>query len=87
MTLPSFMLGAMLATLFGAAFHFWRGGNAWRFLLYLFLAWLGFWGGHWLATQLGWSLFKIGPLQAGLGSLGSWAALGVGYWLSLAEPL
>lgn len=86
MTLPSFVLGAVLASLFGAAFHLWRGGNGLRLLLYLVLAWAGFWGGHWVAEALGWNFASFGPLHIGLASLGSWLIMGVGYWLSLMQP-
>ncbi|MQC26102.1 MAG: hypothetical protein DWG76_01450 [Chloroflexi bacterium] len=79
------MLGGMLATLFGAAFHVWRGGNGFRLLLYQGLAWLGFWGGHWVAGLLGWEFASYGPLHIGLAILGSWTALGIGYWLSLMQ--
>jgi hypothetical protein len=87
MTLPSFVLGGLLATLFGAAFHFWRGGNGFRLLLYLVLAWAGFWGGHWIAEQLGWGFASYGPLHVGLASVGSWGVLLVGYWLSLMQTV
>lgn len=86
MTLPSFVLGAILASIFGAAFHIWRGGSGMRLLLYMALAWTGFWGGHWIAQQLGWTVFTLGPLNIGLASLGSWLVLSLGYWLSLMQP-
>lgn len=85
MTLPAFVLGAVLSTVFGAAFHLWRGGSGLRLLLYLALAWGGFWGGHWVAEQLGWNFASLGPLHIGLASLGSWLILGLGYWLSLVQ--
>lgn len=85
MTLPAFFLGAVLATFYGAAFHLWRGGSGGRLLLYLFLAWLGFWVGQWLGSQFGWTFFNVGPLNGGMASLGAFALLGLGYWLSLVE--
>src|SRR3989304_4465791 len=45
MTLPAFVLGATVATLFGAAFHLWRGGGLGRLLLLMGLAWGGVLGG------------------------------------------
>ena len=86
MTLPSFVLGAILASIFGVAFHLWRGGSGMRLLLYMAFAWIGFWGGHWIAQQLGWYVFSLGPLNIGLASLGSLLVLSLGYWLSLMQP-
>jgi hypothetical protein len=86
MTPPSFLLGATVATLFGAAFHVWRGGGMGRLLLYMGLAWGGFWGGHLLAEQAGWTLFRIGPLFMGIAVLSSLAALFGGHWLLVVQP-
>ncbi len=86
MTLPAFFLGATLATLLGAAFHLWRGGSLGRLLLYLGLAWGGFWGGHSLGAQFDLGFFQIGPLYAGLGVLGGLGALFLGYWLFVVQP-
>jgi len=82
MTAPALLLGFFLSTLYGALFHLWRGGGAGRLLLYLFLAWLGFWAGHWIAAQLDLALLKIGPLYAGPASLLAWLILFLGHWLS-----
>jgi hypothetical protein len=86
MTLPSFILGATLATLFGAAFHLWRGGGMGRLLLYMFLAWLGFWVGHWIGSLLGLQLFQFGPLYLGFAVLGSLGLLFLGHWLLVMQP-
>lgn len=83
MTAPSFLLGFILATLYGVGFHFWRGGGAGRMLLYLTLSWLGFFTGQILADVLGISFIDIGPLHAGPATLGSLLFLAGGYWLSL----
>jgi hypothetical protein len=85
MTLPSFILGAILASILGTAFHLWRGGSGTRLLFYLVLAWIGFWGGHWIAGQLGWNLLAIGPLNLAFAILGSWLVLNLGHWLSLMQ--
>lgn len=86
MTLPSFVLGATLATFFGASFHLWRGGGLGRLLLYLALAWVGFWSGHWVALQADWGLFRIGPLYLGIAVLGSLGLLFGGHWLLVMQP-
>lgn len=86
MTLPSLVLGAVIATLLGAAFHLWRGGGLGRLLLYFLLAWLGFWAGHFLAAQFDLGLFTIGPLYVGVGSVVSIGLLFFGHWLLVVQP-
>lgn len=86
MTMPSFILGAVVATLLGAAFHVWRGGSLGHLLLYLGLGWLGFWAGHWLGAQLDLSLFQVGPLYLGIAVLGSLGMLFFGHWLFVVQP-
>jgi len=85
MTLPAFLFGFLLSTLYGAAFHLWRGGNAGRMLLYLLLAWGGFWVGQIAAARLNWTFLSFGPLHIGMATLVSFIFLGLGYWLSLFE--
>ena len=85
MTIPAFLLGLVLSTLYGAAFHLWKGGGVGRLLFYLALGWVGFWIGQWLANQLGWAFLSIGPLHLGLATLVSLVFLFSGYWLSLVE--
>ena len=85
MTFPSLLLGIVLSTLYGAAFHLWRGGSLGKLLLYLLLGWIGFWAGHITAESLGWSFDKFGPLHIGAATIGSIVVLGIGYWLSLVE--
>jgi hypothetical protein len=53
MSLPSILFGVLLSTLYGAAFHLWRGGGLGRLVLYLVLGWIGFWAGQILASSLG----------------------------------
>jgi len=85
MTLPSILIGIIISSLYGAAFHLWRGGGLGRLVLYLILAWVGFWSGHFLGVTLHWTFFSLGPLRLGTATLGAALALGIGYWLSLVE--
>jgi len=85
MTLPALVLGIVLSTLYGAAFHLWRGGGPGRLILYLILGWVGFWAGHALAVYFKLTIGTLGPLQILGGTLTSAIFLGVGYWLSLVE--
>ncbi|MEW6651439.1 MAG: hypothetical protein AB1453_14790 [Chloroflexota bacterium] len=85
MMLQTILLGFLVSTLYGAAFHLWRGGGLWRLGMYLLFAWIGFWGGHWLGLVLNWEFIRVGELNLGSGTMGSLLILGVGYWLSLAQ--
>jgi hypothetical protein len=85
MSLPSFLFGFLISTLYGSAFHFWRGGGLGRLALYILLAWAGFWAGQFLAGRMGWTFGSLGPLHLGMATLVSLAFLALGYWLSLVE--
>lgn len=86
MHLPALLFGVLLSSLYGTAFHWWRGGGAGRLLLYVGLAWVGFWLGQVAASWFGWVFASVGPLHVGMATLCSLAALGLGYWLSLLRP-
>jgi hypothetical protein len=77
MTLPAFLLGVLISTLCGVAFHFIFGGGFRRLALYVAVGWIGFWGGHLLGTLRGWTFLAIGPLQTGPAVLSAIILLGV----------
>jgi hypothetical protein len=83
MTLPALLLGSVLATLYGAIFHLWRGGSLGKLFLYLFLSWVGFWTGQGIAERMDWSFLSLGPLHFVIATLTSWIFMLIGYWLSL----
>ncbi len=85
MTFPSILIGIVVSSLCGAVFHLIKGGGLGRLLLYLFLAWIGFWSGHFIANRFGWSFLAYGPLQLGTAILGAAGTLFLGHWLSLVE--
>ncbi|MCX6035168.1 MAG: hypothetical protein NTV38_09360 [Chloroflexi bacterium] len=85
MTLPAIVFGIVLSTVYGTAFHFWKGGSLTRLFLYVMLSWLGFWIGHFIGGALGWSFAAAGPINAGMATLGSAVFLFVGEWLSRVE--
>lgn len=82
MTTPALFYSFLLASLYGTAFHFWKGGGGGKFFLYLILSWIGFAAGHLLAEYGGVSLFHVGPISAGLGTIGSLLLLFIGHWTS-----
>jgi len=71
MTVPSLIVGFVLASLYGALFHLVRGGGLGRLILYLALSWLGFALGHMIGSWSGWLLFPVGPLDFGTATIGS----------------
>ena len=85
MTIPSIIIGIVISSLYGAAFHLWRGGGLGRMIIYIILSWIGFWLGHFIGHILDWTFFNLGPLHLGTATLGAALTLGIGYWLSLVE--
>ncbi len=81
MSLPTLFLGLLIATLYGTAFHFWRGGSGWRWIIYVFLSLIGFWVGHFVAASQGWGFVAIGALKLGGATIGSALFLLIGHWL------
>lgn len=86
-TASTVVLGFLLATAYGAAFHVLLGGPARRIVLYVLAAWLGFALGHFAGNMLGIDLLKLGPLQLLSASVGAWVALIVSWWLAGQEAL
>ena len=87
MTIPSVLYGILFSTMYGAAFHLWKGGKFSRLLFYILISWAGFWIGQIVGSLLGWTFLSIGPLHLGMATLGSVIFLFVGHWLSLIKPL
>jgi hypothetical protein len=85
MTFPAIVFGFVLSTVYGTAFHFWKGGSLNRLFLYVILSWLGFWIGHLVGGAIHWSFAAAGPINAGMATLGSAVFLFVGEWLSRVE--
>ena len=85
MTIPTILIGIVISSLYGVAFHLWRGGGLGRLILYIVLAWIGFWIGHIIGNSQGWTFVSLGPLRLGAATVGSIITLGFGYWLSLVE--
>ena len=73
------ILGFLLATAYGAGFHFLLGGPARRIILYLIAAWIGFALGHIVGDLLNVTLLRLGVLQLFSASIGAWLTL-IGSW-------
>jgi len=85
MTWPTLLFALLIALLYGALYHFLRGGGFWRMALYLFLSVLGFAIGHLVGQWRGWEFFKLGSLNLGMSTVGSIIILVIGDWLSRIE--
>ena len=85
MTLPAILFGLMLAVLLGVLFHILRGGEGWRLLFHIGLSVAGFALGELASLGSGWSLYKFGALDVGMGAFGSASVLAFGDWLTRIE--
>lgn len=81
-TASSLVLALLLATAYGALFHFLTGGTTRRLLLYILSAWLGFAAGHFIGQVLQVEWLKLGPLNLLSASIGAWIALLISWWLA-----
>jgi hypothetical protein len=63
MTLPAAFLGFLIATACGLLFHVVRGGGLSRLGLYVVTAWITFAAGQIVSGWLGWTLWRVGPLN------------------------
>jgi hypothetical protein len=82
MSFPSFLLGCLIAMIFGSAFHFWRGGKFGRLLLFNLFAIVGFWVGHLVGSLMDVHFLTLGPLNLGVSILFTILVLFAGGWLS-----
>ena len=82
MTLPAFLFGFLISTMYGAVFHLLKGGGPGRLFAYVCFSWAGFWAGHIIASRLGWNMWSIGPLRFGLATAGAVVCLVFGNWIS-----
>jgi hypothetical protein len=85
MTIPAILFAIVLSTTYGTAFHLWKGGSLKKLFLYVILAWLGFLVGQIVGGLIGWRFAVVGPINAGMATLGSVIFLFVGNWLSRVE--
>jgi len=85
MTFPAILFGIVLSSVYGTAFHFWKGGSLKRLLFFVILSWVGFWVGHIVGAHLAWSFAATGPINSGMATIGSLVFLFGGEWLSRVE--
>jgi hypothetical protein len=60
---PIFTFAFIIATTYGAGFHFIMGGDARRLALFLLISWVGFFMGHYIGIAFEINIFNIGALR------------------------
>jgi thiamine transporter ThiT len=80
---PALLLSALIASIYGALFHVWRGRSFRELPLYLIASGLGFALGQLAGDLIGLDIFVIGPIHIIEASLGSWAMLFIARWLKV----
>lgn len=80
---PSWLLSGIIAGIYGALFHLWRGRTFRELPLYLIAALVGFALGELAGDAIGLDIFMIGPLHLIEASLGSWGMLFIARWLKV----
>jgi hypothetical protein len=81
-TFPAFTLAFILATLYGALFHLFVGGDARRLAVYLLTAWAAFALGQMVGSVAGVQFLAVGVLNLFAATATCWLALVV-VWLLL----
>jgi hypothetical protein len=82
---PTATFGFILATLYGASFHFVVGGDVRRLALFLLSAWVGFTLGQLLGVMFMIDIFNIGTLRIVTATLGTLIALVAAHILTSAH--
>lgn len=75
------VLGVLLATIYGAAFHMVFGGPIKRIIAYLLAAWFGFFVGQFIGDFFNLELLKLGKIHLVSASIGAWLMLLFVWWL------
>ncbi len=69
MPFPSIVLSILIGGLIGSLFHVFVGGGRTKLGLYILIACLGFFAGHFIGIWRGWLFGMIGALDVGNASL------------------
>ena len=85
MTLPALLFALLVALLYGALYHFVRGGGFGRLILFFILSIIGFSLGHLVGLWRGWVWMPVGSINLGPSSIGSLLILVFGDWLTRIE--
>jgi hypothetical protein len=81
-TIPTLILGSLIAWLIGAFIHLIAGGKLLRLIFSMLFAWIGFWAGNYLSAQTGIYILQYGQISYGTALIVCVLASLFGYWLS-----
>jgi hypothetical protein len=82
---PAIVLGMVLATLYGSAFHVVFGRKLWQWPLFLVAALVGFFGGYAAGVLLGFETLRVGVLPLLACTLGAALLLVVAWFFSTEQ--
>jgi hypothetical protein len=80
---PDLLLIVSIASIYGAAFHLWRGRSLRDLTIYVVTAIVGFGLGHLAGQSANLDVLTVGQLHVLEGSLCSWGLLFVARWLKV----
>jgi len=81
-TIASFILGTLIASIPACACNFLVAGNFRKLVILNIFAWIGFWLGQLIADWRGWTFLKVGPIILGVDLLFAILWIALGYWLT-----
>ncbi len=82
MTLPSIILGLLIASIPACIFNFFINGKFRKLIILNLFSWIGFWISQFIAMQKGWTFLKVGPLNLGVDLIGAIVLTALGFWLT-----
>ena len=85
MTIASFILGLIIASIPACAFNFLVGGKFRKLILLNLFSWVGFWVGQLIADWRGWTFLSVGPIILSVDLLFALIFIALGYWLTNFE--
>ncbi len=82
MTTASILFILLVSAFYGCLFHLITGGNVFSIFVNIIIALLGFFAGHFFANIIGREFIRLGVINFGFGSFGSFIFLFIGGLIS-----
>lgn len=81
-TSPVLIFGSLIALLIGSIVHLIGGGKLLRLFFSMIFAWIGFWGGNYLANHFGIFVLRYGQIAYAASIAVSIITALFGFWIS-----